>query len=123
MTRQVLPLDPNPMKIAVASDHRGFTIKGKILDLLKELGEEGFDFGPVASESVDYPDFASKVAEAVSTGTLDRGILICGGERNGRLLVLRIFGLPRVVPLWERRLPSPARRWESTSLISHPCSC
>ena len=66
------------MKIAVASDHRGFIIKGKILDLLKDLGEDGLDFGPVASESVDYPDFASKVAGAVSNGTLDRGILICG---------------------------------------------
>ncbi|MCH7988552.1 MAG: ribose 5-phosphate isomerase B [Planctomycetes bacterium] len=66
------------MKIAVASDHRGFAIKGKILSLLKDLGEEALDYGPEDSESVDYPDFASKVAEAVSNGTIDRGILICG---------------------------------------------
>ncbi len=66
------------MKIAVASDHRGFAIKGKILSLLKDLGEEGHDYGPEAPESVDYPDFASKVAEAVGNGTIDRGILICG---------------------------------------------
>jgi len=66
------------MKIAVASDHRGFAIKGKILALLKDLGEEGLDYGPEEPESVDYPDFASKVAEVVSKGEIDRGILICG---------------------------------------------
>ena len=66
------------MKIAVASDHRGYVIKGKILSLLKDLGEESLDYGPENSESVDYPDFASKVAEAVSNQTIDRGVLICG---------------------------------------------
>ena len=73
-----IPLDPDPMKIAVASDHRGYVIKGKILSLLKDLGEESLDYGPENSESVDYPDFASKVAEAVSNQTIDRGVLICG---------------------------------------------
>jgi len=66
------------MKIAVASDHRGFQTKGKILDHLKELAEDGIDYGPDSDESVDYPDFACKVATAVGDGTVDRGILICG---------------------------------------------
>jgi len=66
------------MKIAVASDHRGYDVKGKILSLLKDLGHEGVDFGPEATENVDYPDFAVKVAEAVSRGDVERGILICG---------------------------------------------
>jgi ribose 5-phosphate isomerase B len=66
------------MKIAVASDHRGFVIKGKILLMIRELGHEAIDFGPNAPESVDYPDFAAKVAEAVSKKEADRGILICG---------------------------------------------
>ena len=66
------------MKIAIASDHRGYDLKGRILSLLSDLGQEGFDFGPDNSESADYPDFASKVAEAVSTATIERGILICG---------------------------------------------
>jgi len=66
------------MKIAVASDHRGYLVKGKIVALLRELGHEGLDYGPDGTESVDYPDFAAKVAEAVSNGAVDRGILICG---------------------------------------------
>ena len=66
------------MKIAVGSDHRGVRIKGQILSQLAELGHEGIDAGPSESESVDYPDFATKVARAVSCQDVDRGILICG---------------------------------------------
>ena len=66
------------MKIAVASDHRGFTVKGMVLALLSELGHDGLDHGPNSNESVDYPDFAAEVAGAVAEGTAERGILICG---------------------------------------------
>ncbi len=66
------------MKIAVASDHRGFEVKSRILAQLRELGHEALDYGPDSAESVDYPDFASKVASAVSQKCIDRGILICG---------------------------------------------
>jgi ribose 5-phosphate isomerase B len=66
------------MKIAVASDHRGYALKGKILALIGDLGHEGVDLGPHGAEAVDYPDFASKVADAISQGGADRGILVCG---------------------------------------------
>ncbi len=66
------------MKIAVASDHRGHTVKGKVLSLLSDLGHDAEDCGPDSGESVDYPDYAANVARAVSTGSIDRGILICG---------------------------------------------
>ena len=66
------------MKIAVASDHRGVQVKARLLDLLTRMGEESLDFGPDSPDSVDYPDFAAKVSKAVSEGTVDRGILICG---------------------------------------------
>lgn len=66
------------MKIAVASDHRGYAIKGKILTLIAELGHEGSDLGTDSADSVDYPDFAVKVARVVSSRAVDRGILICG---------------------------------------------
>lgn len=67
-----------PMRIAVASDHRGYAVKGKILALLSSLGHEARDYGPESADSVDYPDFAMKVARAVSDGEVERGILICG---------------------------------------------
>lgn len=66
------------MKIAVASDHRGFVVKGKVLTMITDLGHEAVDFGTDSPESVDYPDFAEKVARAVSEKRADRGILICG---------------------------------------------
>ena len=66
------------MKIAVASDHRGYEVKGKILALVAEAGHEGIDYGPETGDSVDYPDFAAKVSLAVSNKEVDRGILICG---------------------------------------------
>mgnify|MGYP001424939512 CR=1 FL=1 len=66
------------MRIAVASDHRGVTVKDRVLELLGEMGHDGQDHGPESVESVDYPDYAASVATAVSEGTADRGILICG---------------------------------------------
>jgi ribose 5-phosphate isomerase B len=66
------------MKIGVASDHRGVDMKTQVLLHLKQLGHTAVDLGPESEASVDYPDFASKVAHDVSTGDLDSGILICG---------------------------------------------
>lgn len=66
------------MKIAVASDHAGADLKKKILYALKEKGVEALDWGADGAESVDYPDYGVKVAEAVSQGTIERGILVCG---------------------------------------------
>ena len=66
------------MKIAVASDHRGVEAKARILEMVRELGHDGLDYGPETEESVDYPDFAAKVAGDVAASSLDRGILICG---------------------------------------------
>jgi ribose 5-phosphate isomerase B len=66
------------MKIAIGSDHRGFDAKKRIVALLEKLGHEITDVGPFGNESVDYPDFALQVANAVGTGHVDRGILICG---------------------------------------------
>lgn len=66
------------MRIAVASDHRGYHLKHRIVELLKQKGFEVSDDGTHGGESVDYPDFASVVAAKVSRGEIDRGILICG---------------------------------------------
>ncbi|HVW02696.1 MAG TPA: ribose 5-phosphate isomerase B [Planctomycetaceae bacterium] len=85
------------MKIAVASDHRGYVVKGKILAMVAALGHEALDFGPENSESVDYPDYASKVARAVSNQDVDRGILICGSGM-GMCIVANKFDGVRAAP-------------------------
>ncbi|MFN4259832.1 MAG: ribose 5-phosphate isomerase B [Gemmataceae bacterium] len=66
------------MKIAIGSDHRGFDVKRRLQSFLTLLDHEVLDVGPSSSDSVDYPDFAFKVARAVSEGRVQRGILICG---------------------------------------------
>ena len=85
------------MKVAVASDHRGFAIKGKILSLIADLGHEGFDFGPTSAEQVDYPEFAAKVARAIAEKSVDRGILICG-TGIGMCIVANKFSGVRAAP-------------------------
>lgn len=64
--------------IAVGSDHGGFALKQHILRYLKENGFEYKDYGCFSEQSVDYPDFALPVAEAVASGEAERGIVICG---------------------------------------------
>ena len=66
------------MKVAIASDHRGFHLKAKVVAALTEAGHEVEDLGTDSVDSVDYPDYGAKVAAEVSEGRVERGILICG---------------------------------------------
>ncbi|MDD4052370.1 MAG: ribose 5-phosphate isomerase B [candidate division Zixibacteria bacterium] len=65
------------MKIALGSDHKGFELKEKIKVILKAWGYEVVDYGANSLESVDYPDYALKVARSVAGGDVDRGVAIC----------------------------------------------
>ncbi|HKL81694.1 MAG TPA: ribose 5-phosphate isomerase B [Desulfobacter sp.] len=65
-------------QIIIGSDHAAFELKEKIKDLLTGLGYEVEDVGTHSTVSVNYPDFGKKVARAVSDGTFERGILLCG---------------------------------------------
>jgi ribose 5-phosphate isomerase B len=64
--------------IAIGSDHAGFMYKENLKRLLDELGLTYRDYGTNSPESTDYPDFAHKVATAVSNGEATQGVLICG---------------------------------------------
>ncbi|MGG3571722.1 ribose 5-phosphate isomerase B [Bacillus gobiensis] len=67
------------MKVAIASDHGGIHIREEIINLMKEMKIDYLDIGcDCNSGSVDYPDYAFPVAHKVSSGEVDRGILICG---------------------------------------------
>lgn len=66
------------MRVAIGSDHAGYKIKEDIKEVMDELGIEYEDVGCNCEESVDYPDYALPVAEKVSKGEVERGILICG---------------------------------------------
>ena len=66
------------MRIAIAADHAGFEYKQLIAQQLRAGGHDVVDHGTHGPESVDYPDYAAPVAEAVSGGVAERGILVCG---------------------------------------------
>lgn len=66
------------MKIAIGCDHAALKLKNDVVTKLKNDGYEVEDFGIYEQKSVDYPDYALPVAEAVASGKADKGILICG---------------------------------------------
>ena len=73
------------MRIAVGGDHAGVILKAEVARLLRELGHEVRDLGTDSVEPVDYPDFCIPVAELVSRGAVDRGIIF-GGTGNGEAM-------------------------------------
>jgi ribose 5-phosphate isomerase B len=66
------------MRIAIGADHAGFAAKEDIKNVIKALGHQFIDEGTNSDQSVDYPDYAVKVAQAVVRGEAERGVLICG---------------------------------------------
>jgi ribose 5-phosphate isomerase B len=66
------------MRIALGTDHRGYPLRARVIDLLQRLGHEVEDLGTYTGEAVDYPDIAARVARKVSHNEVERGILICG---------------------------------------------
>lgn len=66
------------MKIGIASDHRGYVKKGKVIEYLRKKGIEVIDFGTNSPESCDYPEYAEYVSDAILKEEIDKGILICG---------------------------------------------
>jgi ribose 5-phosphate isomerase B len=64
--------------IAVASDHAGFDLKELLKRDLEQAGHDVLDLGTKSTESVDYPDFGKAMAEAIGSGKVGRGVLVCG---------------------------------------------
>ena len=85
------------MRIAIASDHRGYLLKERVTAQLTASGYDVSDEGPFSDESVDYPDFAAAAARKVSEGKADRGILICG-TGIGMAIVANKFSGVRAAP-------------------------
>jgi ribose 5-phosphate isomerase B len=66
------------MRIAIASDHGGLTLKAELADWLAGEGHDVTDLGTHGTESVDYPDYGYRLAEEVASGRAERGIALCG---------------------------------------------
>ncbi len=66
------------MRIAIASDHAALALKTALVEHLRAGGHEVDDLGPSDETSVDYPDYGYKLADAIASGTAERGVALCG---------------------------------------------
>jgi ribose 5-phosphate isomerase B len=85
------------MKIAIGADHAGFRVKEELKARLAALGHEVADVGTASEESVDYPDFARRVAEAVAGKLAERGVLVCGTGIGMSMAANRVGGVRAAV--------------------------
>ncbi len=86
------------MKIALASDHAGFETKQEVKKYLETAGFEVRDFGTDSAASVDYPDYAEKVAVAVRDNSADRGVLVCGTGIGMCITANKFHGIRAAAP-------------------------
>ncbi len=66
------------MRIAISSDHAALELKAILADWMAQAGHEVEDLGPFSGDSVDYPDYGYKLADAISSGAAERGVALCG---------------------------------------------
>ena len=106
------------MKIAIGSDHAGFQYKEAISEYLRREGHEVQDLGTyAAAPPVDYPLFIRPVAEAVASGTAERGIVL-GGSGNGEAMVAnRVRGV-RCALCWNAESARHGRQHNDANAIS-----
>jgi ribose 5-phosphate isomerase B len=81
------------MRVAVASDHAGFSLKGKVAAYLSGLGHTVEDLGTCDTTPVDYPDFAEAVAAAILNERVERGVLICGSGVGASVAANKFRGI------------------------------
>jgi ribose 5-phosphate isomerase B len=105
------------MKIALASDHAGYAEKERLKPLLKELGLEVEDFGTVSEASVDYPDYARKVAEAVAHGEAEQGVLVCGSGTGMAISANKVHGV-RAAVAWSEETARLARQHNDANVLA-----
>jgi ribose 5-phosphate isomerase B len=105
------------MKIALAADHAGFEAKEKLKKTLDEIGADYTDMGTNSSESVDYPDYARKVGEAVAGGEFDRGILVCGSGTGMAIAANKVPGV-RAAVAWNEEIARLSRQHNNANVLS-----
>lgn len=104
------------MKIGLACDHAGFELKEEIKAFLKSMELDLIDLGTFGEESVDYPDLGMLVAEKVSRGELERGILICG-TGIGMSIVANKFPKVRAALLQDLYTARLSREHNDTNIL------
>ncbi|HEY2761995.1 MAG TPA: ribose 5-phosphate isomerase B [Pirellulales bacterium] len=104
------------MRIAIGCDHRGFSVKTKLIELVAHLGHEVSDAGSFGADSCDYPDVAAAVARKVSTGEVERGILICGSGIGMCIAANKVPGV-RAAPCHDDLTAEMSRRHNDLNVL------
>ncbi len=104
------------MRIAVGTDHRGYSIRSKVIELVERLGHEVEDVGTFSGDAVDYPDIASLVSQKVSHGEVDRGILVCGTGLGMCIAANKFHGV-RAAPCHDDLTAEMSRRHNDTNIL------
>ena len=81
------------MNVAIGVDHRGFAIKADLISILRAAGCAVIDLGAHSDQTVDYPDYAAAVGEAVASGQADRGIIVCGSGVGACVAANKVAGV------------------------------
>jgi len=81
------------MKVAVGFDHAGFPLKKTVLDAVRDAGHEPIDLGTNSADPVDFPDYSVKVGQAVQSGEVERGILVCGSGVGACIAANKMKGI------------------------------
>jgi len=81
------------MKVAIAADHAGLPLKGRLAEELKRSGHEVLDLGTHSAEPVDYPDYARALGWTIVRGQADRGVLICGSGAGASIAANKLRGI------------------------------
>ncbi len=107
------------MKIAIASDHRGVKIKSRVIQSFSSFGYELLGQGTDSDQPVDYPDYARIVAEKVSRGDAERGILICGTGIGMSIAANKFEGV-RAASCYDEVMVEMSRRHNDVNVLCLP---
>lgn len=105
--------------VAIGADHAGFHYKEFVADLLRSRGLNVVDFGAHSADSVDYPDFAHPVADAVESGEAQWGVLVCGSANGVAITANKHQGI-RAALCWTEEVAQLARQHNNANIICIP---
>ena len=105
------------MKVAVGSDHGGLELKKVVDEVLEAEGIQVIDIGTNSHDSVDYPDYARKVAEMVRDGAADLGVLVCGTGIGMSIAANKVSGV-RAALAWDIYTARMARRHNNANVLT-----
>ena len=105
------------MKVAVGCDHGGFVLKDAVISTLEELGAQVVDMGTYSTESVDYPVYGKKVADAVANGECDLGVVMCGTGIGISIAANKVKGILAAV-VTDEFMAEMTRRHNNANIIA-----